>query len=71
MLKLDNLANRVKLQGANIGTNTPDARKASASISISLEDNEQIVSLHIKKLYTNVPVGEAIKLLFENSIQAT
>ena len=49
-----------KLPGANIETNTQDARKALESLT--LEDDEQIVSLDVKSLYTNVPVGEAIEI---------
>ena len=49
-----------KLPGANIETNTRDFRKALESLS--LEDDEQIVSLDVKSLYTNVPVGEAIEI---------
>ena len=49
-----------KLPGANIETNTQDARKALESLT--LEDDEQIVSLELKNLYTNVPVGEAIEI---------
>ena len=47
------------LPGANNETNTQDARKAIRSLS--LDDNEQIVSLDVKSLYTNVPVVEYIK----------
>ena len=49
-----------KIPGANIETNTQDARKALESLT--LEDDEQIVSLDVKSLYTNVPVGEAIEI---------
>ena len=49
-----------KLPGANIETNTKDARKAL--VSLTLEDDEQIVSPEVKSLYTNVPVGEAIEI---------
>ena len=37
-----------------------DARKALESLT--LEDDEQIVYLDKKSLYTNVPVGEAIEI---------
>ena len=47
------------LPGANDKTNTQDARKALGSLSP--RDNEQIVSLDVKSLYTNVPVGESVK----------
>ena len=49
-----------ELPGANIETNTQDARKALESLT--LEDDEQIVSLDVESLYTNVPVGEAIEI---------
>ena len=49
-----------KLLGANIETNTQDARKSLESLD--LEDDEQIVSLDVKSLYTNDPVGEAIEI---------
>ena len=49
-----------KLPCANIETNTKDARKALESLT--LEDDEQIVSLDVKSLYTNVPVGESIEI---------
>ena len=45
-----------KLPGANI----EDARKALESLT--LKDNEQILSLDVKSLYTNVQVGEAIEI---------
>ena len=47
------------LPGANDKTNTQDARKALGSLSPG--DNEQTVSLDVKSLYTNVPVGESVK----------
>ena len=46
-----------KPPGANIETNTQDARTALESLSF--EDNEQRVSLDVKSLYTNVPVRGA------------
>ena len=49
-----------KLPGANIETNTQCARKSLESLT--LEDDEQIVSLDVKSLYTNLPVGEAIEI---------
>ena len=55
-----------KLMGANIETDTQDARKALESLT--LEDYEQIVSLDIKNLYTNVSVGEAIEIALRGSI---
>ena len=58
-----------KIPGANIETNTQDARKALESLT--LEDDEQIVSLDVKSLYTNVPVGEAIEIALRELFQAT
>ena len=49
-----------KLTGANIETNTQDARKVLESLT--LEDDEQIVYLDVKSLYTNVPLGEAVEI---------
>ena len=49
-----------KLPGANIETNTEDARKALESLT--LEDDEQIVSHDVKSLYTNVPFRQAIEI---------
>ena len=50
-----------KLPGTDIETNRQDARKALESLST--EDCEQIVSLDVKSLYTNVPVGETIEIV--------
>ena len=47
-----------KLQGANIKTNTQDAREALES----LENDELILSLDVKSCYTNVPVGETVEI---------
>ena len=49
-----------KAPGANIETSTQNARKALESLI--LEDDEQVVSLDVKSLYINVPVGEAKKI---------
>ena len=49
-----------KLPCANIETNTQDARKALESLT--LEDDEQIVSLDVKSLYANFQFGEAIEI---------
>ena len=46
-----------KIEGANIETNINDARKTLEQIK--LEKDEQILSLDVKSLYTNVPVKEA------------
>ena len=49
-----------KIEGANKETNTNDARKTLELIK--LEKDEQILSLDVKSLYTNVPVKEAINI---------
>ena len=49
-----------KIEGANIETNTNDARKTREQIK--LEKVEKILSLDVKSLYTNVPVKEAINI---------
>ena len=49
-----------KIEGANIETNTNGARKTLEQIK--LEKDEQILSLDLKSLYTNVPVKEAIDI---------
>ena len=48
------------IEGANIETNTNDARKNLQQIK--LEKDEQIQSLDVKSLYPNVPVKEAINI---------
>ena len=49
-----------KIEGANIETNTNDARKTLEQIK--LEKDEKILSLDVKSLYTNVPIKEAINI---------
>ena len=49
-----------KIEGVNIETNTNDARKTLEQIK--LEKEEQILSLVVKSLYTNVPVKKAINI---------
>ena len=49
-----------KIEGTSIETNINDARKTLEQIE--LEKNEQILSLNVKNLYTNVPVKEAINI---------
>ena len=49
-----------RLPGANIETNTQDARKALESLT--LENHKQIISFDLKSLFTNVPAGEAIEI---------
>ena len=47
-----------KIEGANIETNSLDAREILESISLEL--NENLLSLEVKSLYINVPLKEAI-----------
>ena len=49
-----------KLPGANIETNSKDARAALEATR--LEEDELVVSLDVKSLYTNVLVEEAIQI---------
>ena len=49
-----------KIEQANIETNTKDARKILEPKK--LEKNQQILSLEVKSLYTNVPVNETINI---------
>ena len=49
-----------KIEGANIETNIKDAQKTLEQIKF--ERDEQILSLDVKRLYTNVPVKEAINI---------
>ena len=49
-----------KIERANIETNTNDARKTLKQKK--LEKDEQILSLDLKILYSNVPVEEAINI---------
>ena len=46
-----------KIEGANIETNSLDAREILESTN--LEPNENLISLDVKSLYTNVPLKEA------------
>ena len=48
------------LEGANIETNSLDAREILDSTN--LEPNEILISLDVKSLYTNVPLKEAIDI---------
>ena len=48
------------LPGANIDTNSKDARTALEAIK--LDENEPVVTLDFKNLYKNVPVKEAIEI---------
>ena len=52
-----------KVPGANLETLSLIARQKPESLE--LEANMQIVSLDIKKLYTNVPVSESIKVALQ------
>ena len=47
------------IDGANIETNTKDARKTIENIA--LDPDETIISLDVKRLYTDIPLKEAIK----------
>ena len=49
-----------KIEGANIETNSLDAREFLESTN--LEPNENLISLDVKSLYTNVPPKEAIDI---------
>ena len=49
-----------KLRGANIETNSKDARAALEATKF--DEDELVVSLDVKSLYTNVPVEEAIEI---------
>ena len=49
-----------KIEGANIETNSLDAREILESTN--LEPNENLISLDAKSLYTNVPLKEAIDI---------
>ena len=49
-----------KLPGANIETDSKDARAALEATK--LDEDELVVSLDLKSLYTNVPVEEAIEI---------
>ena len=49
-----------KIEGANIETNSLDARETLESTN--LEPNENLISLDVKSLYTNVPLKEAIDI---------
>ena len=49
-----------KLPGANIETNSKDARAALEATK--LDEDELVVSPDVKSLYTNVPVEEAIEM---------
>ena len=49
-----------KIESANIETNSLDAREILESTN--LEPNENLISLDVKSLYTNVPLREAIDI---------
>ena len=48
------------IDGANIETNTKEARETIENIA--LDPDETIISLDVKSLYTNVPLKEAIEI---------
>ena len=52
--------------GANIETNAQDAKKDLESLCF--EDKEQIVSVEVKVLHTNIPFDEIFKKIFERSL---
>ena len=49
-----------RVPGANIKTSTTDMKKRLTDLQ--LQDDEEIFSLDMKSLYTNVPVAEAIDI---------
>ena len=51
------------IDGANIETNTKDARETIGNIA--LDTDETITSLDVKSLYTNVPLKEAIEIALQ------
>ena len=51
------------IDGANIETNTKEARETIENIA--LDPDETIISLDVKSLYTNVPLKEAIEIAFQ------
>ena len=58
------LANSLdNIDGANIETNTKEARETIENIA--LDPDENIISLDVKSLYTNVPLKEAIEIVFQ------
>ena len=58
------LAKFVDIDGANIETNTKDARETIENIA--LDPDKTIISLDVKSLYTNVPLKEAIEVAFQS-----
>ena len=52
-----------RFTGANTETNSKDARAALEAIK--LDEDELVVSLDVKSLYTNVPVEEEIEIALE------
>ena len=51
------------IDGANIETNTKEAREKIENIA--LDPDETIISLDVKSLYTNVPLKEAIEIALQ------
>ena len=51
------------IDGANIETNTKEARETIENIA--LDPDETIISLDVKCLYTNVPLMEAIEIALQ------
>ena len=52
-----------RIDGANIETNTKEARETIENIA--LDPDETIISLDVKSLYTNVPLKEAIEIVLQ------
>ena len=50
------------INGANIETNTKDARETIENIAL----DETIISLDVNSLYTNVPLKRQLKLLYRS-----
>ena len=53
----------VHIYGANIETNTKDARETIENLA--LDQNETIISLHVESFYPNVPLKEAIAVVLQ------
>ena len=51
------------IDGANIETNTRDARETIENIA--LDPNETIITLDVRSLYTNVPLKESIEIALQ------
>ena len=58
-----------KMEGANIKTNTEAARVMIKNTN--LDSDESIISLHVKKLYTNVPLKDVIDIALKTKLNYT